>query len=59
AAISTHSEVVPMTRQLTRRALLAVAVLGTALLAACSSPTAPSSDDCGGIYGGSGTCEGI
>jgi hypothetical protein len=48
-----------MTRQLTRRALLAVAVLGTAFLAACSSPTAPSSDDCGGIYGGSGTCEGI
>ncbi|HEU4628945.1 MAG TPA: hypothetical protein VFS08_04345 [Gemmatimonadaceae bacterium] len=47
-----------MTRQLTRRVLLAAAVLGTAFLAACSSPTAPSADGCSGTYGGSSTCLG-
>ncbi|HEU4630375.1 MAG TPA: hypothetical protein VFS08_11565 [Gemmatimonadaceae bacterium] len=32
-------------------------LLATAALAACASPTAPSSDDCGGVVGGSGTCQ--
>jgi len=52
-----------MTRSLTRRVLLTSAALGTAVLAACSSPTAPQNDTVpleqerngGGVYGGSST----
>lgn len=46
-----------MTRQITRRIVLAVVVAGAALLSACgtSAPTAPSSG-CSGTYGGSSTC---
>ena len=61
-----------MTRQLSRRAALLAVALGAALLSACTSPTAPSSDNqdrsgvyggsgtkaCSGVYGGSGTCAG-
>ena len=54
-----------MTRSLNRRIAVLAAVLGTALVAACTAPTAPTADDpgtgsdstgrSGGIYGGSGT----
>jgi hypothetical protein len=60
-----------MTRQLPRRAALLAAALGAALLAACTSPTAPNDQTdrsgvyggsgtkaCSGVYGGSGTCTG-
>jgi hypothetical protein len=43
-----------MRRKLSYFALL----LAAAAVAACSSPTAPSSDDCSGVLGGSGTCYG-
>jgi spermidine/putrescine-binding protein len=42
-----------MTRPLARRIAVLAAALGTALLAACTNPTAPSEG--GGIYVGSGT----
>ena len=60
-----------MTRLLSRRILVLTAALGVSLLAACTSPTAPSADAaaersgvyggsgtklCSGVYGGSGTC---
>lgn len=60
-----------MTRPLPSRLALALATLVVATLAACASPTAPSSDTdaelggtyggsstkmCGGTYGGSSTC---
>ena len=51
-----------MTRQPLRRAALLVAALGSALLAACASPTAPNDQaDRSGVYGGSGTkaCSGV
>lgn len=45
-----------MTRPLARRLILAALTLSTAALAACSNPTAPTSnDDCGGVYTGVGT----
>ncbi len=58
-----------MTRSLTRRILITSAALGTAVLAACSNPTAPQHDTVppldqerngGGVYGGSSTkmCKG-
>jgi hypothetical protein len=46
-----------MTTSLSRRSLIVALSLGTALLAACASPTAPRADgdDCiSGTYGGSG-----
>ena len=61
-----------MTRPLPSRLALAIATLLVATLAACASPTAPSSNNdaperggtyggsstraCGGTYGGSSTC---
>ena len=61
-----------MIRHLPRRLLVLAAALGTTLVAACTSPTAPSQADaaersgvyggsgtklaCSGVYGGSGTC---
>ena len=46
-----------MTTTFSRRAFVAALSIGTALLAACSNPTAPSGndDECiSGTYGGSG-----
>lgn len=44
---------------MTRRLILLALTISTAVLSACSNPTAPTSNDCGGVYTGVGTrsCE--